>query len=453
MKKIMATLLAVVLLLGLGTVSVSALSVEDYNAMKSEAHYADYFYDGLTVGYVVMEVSSNFVNEEDEMYNKETHSQRYSSEPVEMFMADRFVLSDAMFQQVREELGYNADGDYYDIPFMGGFGGFMAARELVGYKKNADNSYSFYYQTKNYEPIPEEALEPYKKEDNWPDEIVYGGKTYVNGIDGYVCDLGFKDGGLVHTLEVNNHVPRFLSTKAYTDKDKPAKFDAVPTKATTTTTTTAKPTTTTTTTKPASTTTTGTAGTTTTTTTTVAEPTETVAQTEGLVLKTAEDVFPEDAVVTVEKVVESAPVYQTVQTALKPIAKKFVAYEISAKKNNVAVQPDGTVTAEFDIPADFDPAKVVVLYVADDGTVETLTSTVDAASGKVKAVLTHFSTYVIAEKVADTPDTENDAQVPTIGADDEKGGTPWVLIIVIAVVVLLAGGAAAWYFLVYKKQK
>lgn len=446
MKKIFAMLLSVVLLLGMSTVGVNALTLKEYNAMLKETDYADYFFNGLTASYVAMRVSQSFVDEESEMFNKETMTQRYVSAPVEMFMEERYALSDSLLAAVREQLGYNAEGDYYDIPFAGGFGGMMAPRELVGYKKNANNTYSFYYQTKNYDYLDESIWNT--PENKGKDKIVHNGKTYESGSDGYVCDLGFKDGGLVHTLEMNDQIVRFLSTKAYTDKEKPAKFDVVP--STTTTTTTKKPTTTTTT---AVGTTTTSEATTTTTTATVAEPTETVAQTEGLVLKTAENVFPEDTVVKVEKVVESAPVYQTVQTALKPIAQKFVAYEITATKDNVSVQPDGTVTAEFDIPADFDLAKVVVLYVADDGKTEELTSTVDPATGKVKAVLTHFSTYVVAEKTA-----ESTEDVPTIGAqpqdgeNEEKSSFPWVLIVVVAAVVLLGGGAAAWYFLIYKKK-
>ncbi len=448
MKKFFAMILSVVLLLGLCTVGANALTLSEYNKMNDEAYYADYFFDGLTASYVMIRVSQSFVDEESDIFNKDTMTQRYVSAPVEMYMKDRFVLSDSLFAEVRKQLGYNADGDYYDIPWVGGFGGMAAARKLVGYVKNANNTYSFYYQAKNYEYLDESVWNT--PENEGKDKIVHNGKTYENGPNGYVCDLGFKDGGLVHTLEMNGQIVRFLSTKAYTDKEKPAKFDAVPTKATTTTTTKAA-TTTTTTTKAATTTTTS--ETETTTTTTVAEPTETVAQTEGLVLKTVENVFPKDAVVKVEKIVESAPTYQTVQTALKPIAQKFVAYEITATKDNVAIQPDGTVTAEFDIPADFDLAKVVVLYVADDGKTEELTSTVDAATGKVKAVLSHFSTYVVAEKTV-----ESTEDVPTIGAqpqdgeNEEKGGFPWVLVIVIAAVVLLGGGAAAWYFLIYKKK-
>ena len=448
MKKIFAMMLSVILLLGMSTVGVNAVTLKEYNAMVKETDYADYFFNGLTASYVAMRVSQSFVDEESEMFNKETMTQRYVSAPVEMFMKDRYALSDSLLAEVRVELGYNADGDYYDIPFSGGFGGMMAPRELVGYKKNANNTYSFYYQTKNYEYLDESIWDT--PENEGKEKIVHNGKTYESGPDGYVCDLGFKDGGLVHTLEMNDQIVRFLSTKAYTDKEKPAKFDAVPSTVTTTTTTTKKPTTTTTTTATA--TTTGEVSTTATT-TTAAEPTETVAQTEGLVLKTAENVFPEDTVVKVEKVEESAPTYQTVQTALKPIAQKFVAYEITATKDNVTVQPDGTVTAEFDVPADFDLAKVVVLYVADDGKTEELTSTVDPATGKVKAVLTHFSTYVVAEKTAES--TENLSTIgtqPQDGENEEKSSSPWVLIIVVAAVVLLGGGAAVWYFLIYKKK-
>ncbi len=447
MKKLLAMALSVVLLLGLSTVGVNALTLSEYTALKDEAHYADYFFDGLTADYVVIRVSQSFVDEKSADYNKDKMTQKCDSAQVEKFIKDRFALDDSLFAEVREQLGYKADGNYYDVPWIGGFGGFMAARELVGYVKNANNTYSFYYQTKNYEYLDESIWDT--PENEGKDKIVHNGKTYESSPEGYVCDLGFRDGGLVHTLEMNGSVPRFLSTKEYTDKEKPAKFDAVPTKSTTTTTTT-------TTTKKLTTTTATVATTkapTTTTATTVAVSTETVAQVEGLVLKTAQNVFPKDAVVKVEKVAESAPTYQTVQTALKPIAEKFVAYEITATKDNVTIQPNGKVTAEFDIPTGFDIDKLVALYVADDGKTEELISTVDPEVGKMTVEITHFSTYVIAEKTA-----ESTEEVPTIGAqpqddaNDDKGGTPRVLIIAIAAIVLLGGGAAAWYFLIYKKK-
>ena len=133
-----------------------------------------------------------------------------------------------------------------------------------------------------------------------------------------------------------------------------------------------------------------------------------------------------------------------VKKVLKNVSEKFVVYEITATSENVAVQPDGKVKATFDIPEGYDPAKVIVVYVSDDGSTELVPSTVNADGKTIAAELSHFSKYVVAE-------TKDDADINTIGAEDDKNsGNAWVWI-VITVVVL--GAVAAWYFLYYKKAK
>lgn len=448
MKKVL-TVLLVIILLGTGTLCVSADEKSDIQAAMQKADYADYFFNGFTVDYVRNFVCGALVDEQSDTFNKETYTQTYSAEAVNLFMEDHFVFTDAMFAEVRQELGYDADRDVYDLPFIGGFGGMVKPREMVSYVKNSDNTYSLFYQTINWLELPTSEYEKMEGTEEYPSEVVYNGKTYAATADGYLCKDGYKDGGLVHTLEIRNDVARFISTQKYTGSKV--------TTATTVTTTTNKPTTTTAgvtdTTTPG--TTPGTTAATTTdaitTTTTLPEVTETVAQTEGLMLQSAENAFPENTVVKVEKVEKNAPVYETVETALKPIAEKFVAYEITATKDNRAVQPDGTVTATFDIPTGFDTAKTVVLYVADDGTVEELSSTVDANTGKVTAVLTHFSTYVVAEKAAVDTTPSFTTQSASGTTQPDKGDFPLALVTII-VVVVLAAGATAYYFLIHKTK-
>lgn len=169
-----------------------------------------------------------------------------------------------------------------------------------------------------------------------------------------------------------------------------------------------------------------------------------VAETTTAKLETEENVFPENTVVKVEEIKTEA-VSETVKTAAKKVAEKFVAYEITATSNNVTVQPNGKVKATFNIPDGYDLGKVAVYYVADNGDTEAIPSTVDKASKTVVAELSHFSTYVVAEKIVADSDS-----IPTDGADEK--GAPWGLIIGIIVVVAALGGAAVWYFLFYKKK-
>ena len=101
----------------------------------------------------------------------------------------------------------------------------------------------------------------------------------------------------------------------------------------------------------------------------------------------------------------------------------------TATKKNTTVQPNGTVTATFDIPTDFDTAKVTVYYVSKDGQYEELETTVDATTRKATATLKHFSTYVVAEKTAEAVN-DNIDNAPT-NNDEKDPISPWVIAIII----------------------
>lgn len=173
----------------------------------------------------------------------------------------------------------------------------------------------------------------------------------------------------------------------------------------------------------------------------VEEKYETVVQTQEVTVEAVENAFPEGTVVNVVMVTDEAQL-QVVKTALKKLTHKFVAYDITAKSDNVTVQPDGTVKATFAIPEGYDHSKVGVIYVSDDGKTETVPSVVNKETGKVVAQLSHFSTYAVVEL--------NEAPV----TDEAKAGMPafaWVLIFV-GVILALGGGGTALYFLYFKKK-
>ncbi len=433
MKKIIAILLAAVLLFSLGTVTVFASKKTDIEACKDKADYADYFFGGFTVNYVVNFVSGLFVNEDDEIFNKDTMTHPFNGDVINQFLSENFVFTDDMLKEVKSELGYDASTNIYHLPFVGGFGGMNKPREYVSYVKNNNNTYSLYYQTIDWIKLPDSEMKKIEDEGEYPSEYKYNGKTYKNTMEGYFCNNGYKDGGLVHTMDVKNGTARFISTEKYTgskvpvapkpsDKEeKPASKPESTDKNTTTT--------------PDKNTTTETDG-----------PVQTVTKTDGLVLEAVENTFDKDTVVKAEKIEETAEVYEKVNTALKPVAKKFVAYEITAVKNNATVQPDGTVTATFDIPTDFDTAKTVVFYVSDDGKTEELKTTVDAATRKATATLEHFSTYVVAEKTAEAVGDLTDDD----GDNNNKPLSPWVIV---AIIVLVLAVAALIVFLVIKFKK
>lgn len=115
--------------------------------------------------------------------------------------------------------------------------------------------------------------------------------------------------------------------------------------------------------------------------------------------------FPKDTVLNVAAVDQENEKYTTAKTAI-PQAAQLFAYEITAQSQGVSVQPDGSVTVNFPLPETYDSAKhdIAVYYVADDGTTELITSSVN--EGKLTATLTHFSTYVVVLIEKETTSSE-----------------------------------------------
>ncbi len=154
-----------------------------------------------------------------------------------------------------------------------------------------------------------------------------------------------------------------------------------------------------------------------------------VGKTEEVEVKAAENVFPENTVVEIKTVTEGDS-YKTVDTALKTTAAKFEVYDITATSDNVAVQPNGTVKATFDVPESFDIDKVAVVYVSDDGKVEALPCTVDKETKTVTAQLSHFSLYAVIEKVeAETESTvasdeSSSKDISEVASNDKESSKP-----------------------------
>lgn len=148
-------------------------------------------------------------------------------------------------------------------------------------------------------------------------------------------------------------------------------------------------------------------------------------------------VLPENTTVHVTKI-ETADGIEFLNGALKDIAKTYTAYDITAINNSLKVQPNGKVYATFDIPANYDIDKVMVLYVSEDGQTEDVPFTIDKAAEQVTAELSHLSTYAVIEATDDY-----------LG---ESGGGSVVTIIILVVFVLACAGVYAWYMLYYKKK-
>lgn len=148
-------------------------------------------------------------------------------------------------------------------------------------------------------------------------------------------------------------------------------------------------------------------------------------------------VLPTGATVAATKITTASGI-EFLNGALKNIAKTYTAYDITALKDNAKIQPNGKLYATFTIPVSYDIEKVMVLYVAEDGTPEEVPFVIDRAAGTVTAELSHLSTYAVIEATDDY-----------LG---ENNGGSTVTIIILAVVVLGALGFYLWYVKVYKNK-
>ena len=112
-----------------------------------------------------------------------------------------------------------------------------------------------------------------------------------------------------------------------------------------------------------------------------------------------EGVFEEGTTVIIEKV-ESGDDYDKAVVAIADDTAKVVVFEISAVKDNAAVQPNGKLKISFAIPEGFNTGNVKMFYISDTGEKVEIPVTVDKENGVAVAELEHFSTYILvsAEK-------------------------------------------------------
>ncbi len=472
MRKLTSILLCLVLLVGSLAVNVSAISVNHttdfdnaigsiYLRMQSQKSVAEgemfpldivmerayYAIDKIEqYGYGEPEVSPGG----EKFYSlfqvpasvlESAAQSRFSAVDQNKLRTYTYYAYDAQTQTGQELPSYDAATNAYIIPFMGGYGD-SAYSDVQGYVENNNGTFTVYSfcADHGYEPKAGDAEGKdyfYHKSEQYNENNELVEVDCCDSIDGYLKVVVSIKGKTVKFHSWERSETEFAKTG---DLITPDMVPTTTTKATTTvaTTTTTVATTATTTATTVATTTTDTTTTTTTVPTGPATVIKPIASTDGAILQAAQEVFPEGTVVKVETVTEEKVVAH-VETALKETTKKFVAYEITATSDNVAVQPNGTVLATFDIPAEFDAENTVVFYIADDGSTEELSCTVDTNNRTVTATLSHFSTYAVVEAVQ---------------AEDDGGSSNsavmWILLIV---GILLVAGAVAIILLVVLRKK
>ena len=117
---------------------------------------------------------------------------------------------------------------------------------------------------------------------------------------------------------------------------------------------------------------------------------------DGTVEIPENDCFENGTTVKVEQL-EEGDIFQQVQNVMDGREEAYVVFEFTATMNGVAVQPNGKLTVTFAIPAGYS-TNVVVYYMSETGKLEQLQATVDTDANTVTVELSHFSTYILADR-------------------------------------------------------
>lgn len=124
--------------------------------------------------------------------------------------------------------------------------------------------------------------------------------------------------------------------------------------------------------------------------------TVTYAKTDNVQIKAAKNTFPKDTELNIS-LLSVGQTYELAVESLSKIAERFVIYDINAKKDNIPIQPNGNVSAEFNIPQDFDINMTDVIFISDQGEIEYIQSKINEDSRTITATLSHFSTYAVVD--------------------------------------------------------
>ena len=97
------------------------------------------------------------------------------------------------------------------------------------------------------------------------------------------------------------------------------------------------------------------------------------------------------------EVIEEGELFEQITDVMETVAESYVAYEFTAIKDDVAVQPDGKLTVTFAIPADYS-TNAAVYYMDAKGKLTKLAGVVDEVTCTITVELEHFSTYILVDQ-------------------------------------------------------
>jgi len=286
----------------------------------------------------------------------------------EALVFEHFTESDAMRQMLRSSENYK-DGDtpYYAITTGGGFGGPLPDVVFQGYRDMGNGVYEAYaYLAQTYvDDIDFVPYEPAEGEVEGVDYIIYRFVTdnYVEiEEDNWVVEsttVSYRPGklmGVIRATFTDNGKGGF----AYSGYEK-LENTAMPALDTLT-----------------------------------APKAEEVPAVIGPVsMAITPDTFPADVAIRVEAFTEGV-IHEWAKNALSNRTDKLTVFEFNAWLNDETVQPNEPFAVIFPIPEGYSDT-VQVFYVSEDGRCEELPTTVDPEKRTATALLSHFSTYVVAD--------------------------------------------------------
>ncbi len=123
-------------------------------------------------------------------------------------------------------------------------------------------------------------------------------------------------------------------------------------------------------------------------------------------VKAEAGVMPEGSKLVVENVTAKKEVYESVGKLLINDIKadKYQIFDITlVDASNKPTQPEGVIEVTTTIPEGYDVNSLVVYRVSEDGTKTLVKTSIDVKAKTITLYLDHFSTYVIAEKIAVLP--------------------------------------------------
>ena len=177
-----------------------------------------------------------------------------------------------------------------------------------------------------------------------------------------------------------------------------------------------------------------------------------LAQIDTAKAEASDGTFPKGTVVLLEEIKDTVRL-EKINASVLSIASKFIAYEITAKNQNISVTPNGKVRVTFNVPEDFDLQNTAVYYLTNDGNTELIESKISEENRTIAVELSHFSTYILAEKTKGTIIVPEKNPTTTPTPTEKDSGTYLWLVILVSVVIVLGGGFMAFYFLYFKKRE